>query len=41
MTIVLLLFGRHAAGQAVNLLPNGGFETDANGDGVADGYAGC
>ena len=38
MTVVALLFGRHAAGQAVNLLPNGGFETDANGDGVADGW---
>ena len=33
-----LIVGARGAGEEVNLLPNGGFEKDADGDGVADGW---
>ena len=37
--VILAFFaGAHADEQEVNLLPNGGFEKDADGDGVADGW---
>jgi len=38
LAIFALFVGAHAAGEEVNLLPNGGFEKDADGDGVADGW---
>ena len=42
VAVVLAVFlsvpGVHAAGQQVNLLANGGFEKDSNGDGIADGW---
>ena len=36
--ILFLAAGARVAGEEINLLPNGGFETDADGDGVADGW---
>ena len=38
LTAVLSLAGADARADAPNLLPNGGFETDADGEGVADGW---
>ena len=38
LAVFLSVPGVHAAGQQVNLLANGGFEKDSNGDGVADGW---
>src|SRR3989304_8021758 len=38
LTMFLSVPGVHAAGEKVNLLANGGFEKDADGDGVADGW---
>ena len=36
--IPFLVAGASVDGEEINLLPNGGFETDADGDGVADGW---
>ena len=38
LTAFAMFAGFHADGQEVNLLPNAGFEKDADGDGVADGW---
>ena len=38
LAIVIFGTGAHAAGPEANLLPNGGFEQDIDGDGVPDGW---
>ena len=38
LAVFLSVPGIHASGQQVNLLANGGFEKDSNGDGIADGW---
>ena len=38
LAVFALLTGTCAAGEGVNLLPNPGFEKDADGDGIADGW---
>ena len=40
MVLLIAVTGAYAGGGNVNLLANGGFEKDADGDGVADGWLG-